>query len=83
VVAHSPLSAPGLLDEDVLAEIAADRALSPAGVVLAWNVTEGVVPIPSSITPAHVVENLRAASARLTDAEREQIATLEDPEFTR
>jgi alcohol dehydrogenase (NADP+) len=83
VIAHSPLSAPGLLDEDVLADIAADHECSPAGVVLAWNVTEGVVPIPSSNTPEHVVENLRAASARLTDAERERIATLEDPEFER
>ncbi len=83
VVAHSPLSAPGLLEESVLAEIAAERDLSPAGVVLAWNVTEGVVPIPSSTTPAHVVANLRAASARLTDAERKRVATLEDPEFSR
>ncbi len=83
VVAHSPLSAPGLLDEPVLAAVGAERGLSPAGVVVAWNVTEGVVPIPSSTTDAHVVSNLRAASTRLTEADRERVAALEDPEFER
>ncbi|WP_424017264.1 aldo/keto reductase [Halorientalis pallida] len=83
VIAHSPLSAPGLLDEPVLDEIAAERGLSPAAVVLAWNVTEGVVPIPSSNDAAHVVANLAAAGERLDAEARERIATLEDPEFSR
>ncbi|SEN67233.1 alcohol dehydrogenase (NADP+) [Halorientalis persicus] len=83
VIAHSPLSAPGLLDEPVLDEIAADRGLSPAAVVIAWNVTEGVVPIPSSNDEAHVVANLAAAGERLDPEARARIATLEDPEFSR
>jgi alcohol dehydrogenase (NADP+) len=83
VIAHSPLSAPGLLDEPVLAAIASERGLSPAGVVIAWNVAEGVVPVPSSTTDAHVVSNLRAAGARLTEADRQRVAALEDPEFER
>ncbi|WP_299235973.1 aldo/keto reductase [Natronomonas sp.] len=83
VVAHSPLSAPGLLDEAVLAEIGADRGLSPAGVVLAWNVSRGVVPIPSSTTREHVVSNLAAAAERLTPAERRRIGSLRDPAFER
>jgi alcohol dehydrogenase (NADP+) len=83
VVAHSPLSAPGLLEEPVLRDIAEERDLSPAGVVLAWNVTRGVVPIPSSTTPAHVVANLAAAGRRLTAAECERVETLRDPSFER
>jgi alcohol dehydrogenase (NADP+) len=83
VMAHSPLSAPGLLEEPVLAEIADAHDVSPAAVVLAWNVGRGVVPIPSSTTREHVVANLAAARLRLTDAERERIATLRDPEFER
>ena len=83
VMAHSPLSAPGLLAEDVLADVAAAHDTTPAAVVLAWNVQRGVVPIPSSNTPEHVVANLAAARLRLTDAERERIATLEDPGFER
>jgi len=83
VVAHSPLSAPGLLEEPVLAEIGSEHGLSPAGVVLAWNRTRGVVPIPASTTADHVVENLAAAGHRLTDAECARVDSLRDPAFER
>jgi alcohol dehydrogenase (NADP+) len=83
VLAHSPLSAPGLLDEPVLAEIGATHGLSPGGVVLAWNVTAGVVPIPASTTDAHVVENLAAGSHLLTAGECSRIERLRDPTFER
>ncbi|WP_049979749.1 aldo/keto reductase [Halolamina rubra] len=83
VIAHSPLSAPGLLDESVLAEIAAERDCSPAAVVVAWNVTAGVVPIPASNDSEHVVDNLHAGSLRLDASEMRRIATLADPAFER
>ena len=83
VLAHSPLSAPGLLDEPLLDEVGSKYGLSPAGVVLAWNVTAGVVPIPSSTTEGHIVENLTAGSHRLTPAECARIESLQDPTFER
>ena len=83
VLAHSPLSAPGLRSEPVLQEIAEERGCSPAQVVVAWNVTEGVVPIPSSNDPEHIVANLHAGSMRLDENERERVAALEDPTFER
>jgi alcohol dehydrogenase (NADP+) len=83
VVAHSPLSAPGLLTEPVVESIAADRSLSPAAVILAWNVTRGVVPIPSSNTPDHVVDNLAAAAVRLSAADCARLEDLRDPAFER
>jgi alcohol dehydrogenase (NADP+) len=83
VVAHSPLSAPGLLEESVIADIAAERDWSPAEVVLAWNVSEGVVPIPSSTGPDHVVANLAAGRLRLDRDDRERLAALADPTFER
>ena len=83
VVAHSPLSAPGLLDEPVLSDIARERGLSAAGVVLAWNATQGVVPIPSSTTTDHIVSNLAAASERLSDEDIARIDALRDPSFER
>ena len=83
VVAHSPLSAPGLLAEPVLQEIGAEQSLSPAGVVLAWNVGQGVVPIPSSTKTDHVVANLAAAAQRLTADQRRRIEGLADAEFER
>jgi alcohol dehydrogenase (NADP+) len=83
VVAHSPLSAPGLLEEPTVQAVADEMGLSPAGVVIAWNVTQGVVPIPSSTESAHVVENLAAASARLPPEARDRLDALEDPDFER
>jgi alcohol dehydrogenase (NADP+) len=83
VVAHSPLSAPGLLDEPALADIATNRGLTPAEVVLAWNVTQGVVPIPSSTTATHIVGNLAAASERLSADECGRIENLRTPDFER
>jgi alcohol dehydrogenase (NADP+) len=83
VIAHSPLSAPGLLEEPVVRDIGSERNLSPAGVVLAWNVTQGVVPIPSSTTPEHIVDNLSAASRRLTDDDCARLDGLRRPEFER
>ncbi|MXR50242.1 Gfo/Idh/MocA family oxidoreductase [Halovenus sp. WSH3] len=83
VVAHSPLSAPGLLDEPVLAEIGDRHGCAPAGVVLAWNVTRGVVPIPSSTTESHIVSNLAAGTERLTPTEIERIDSLRQPDFSR
>ncbi len=83
VMAHSPLSAPGLLDEPVLVDMADDRGVSPAALVISWNVGQGVVPIPSSNDPDHVVENLAAAEFRLDRSERQRIATLADTEFER
>jgi diketogulonate reductase-like aldo/keto reductase/predicted dehydrogenase len=83
VVGHSPLSAPGLLDEPTLREIGDRHGLSPAGVVLAWNVTQHVVPIPASTTRSHIVSNLAAAKTRLGPAEIERIDSLRKTNFER
>ena len=80
VMAHSPLSANGLLNEPILDEIAADHGVTPAQVVLRWNVERGVVPIPSSTRPTHVIENADLFGFSLTAANRERIASLERPE---
>jgi alcohol dehydrogenase (NADP+) len=83
VIAHSPLSAPGLLSEPDLEAIAADREVTPAAIALAWQVDRGVVPIPSSTDREHLVANLAAARISLTDRERARIDGLADPEFER
>lgn len=83
VVAHSPLSAPGLLEEPVVVDIAEEYDCSPASVVLAWNVTQGVVPIPSSTTPAHIVSNAAAGGRRLSEAACARLDGLRRPEFER
>ncbi|MFN1125189.1 MULTISPECIES: aldo/keto reductase [Halobacterium] len=83
VVAHSPLSAPGLLDEPVVHAVADEHGVSPATAVLAWHCTRGVVPIPSTTTREHVVANLAAPRHPLTDDQRDRMAGLADPAFQR
>jgi alcohol dehydrogenase (NADP+) len=65
LMAHSPLSAPGLLAEPLLAELAASLRRSPAQIVLRWNLQRGLVPLPSSTDPGHIAENLRALDFQL------------------
>jgi alcohol dehydrogenase (NADP+) len=79
VMAHSPLSADGLLDESALGEIAADHDVTPAQVLLRWNVERGVIPIPSSTSEAHVIENADVFGFVLAEEDRERIASLERP----
>ncbi|MFB6300602.1 MAG: aldo/keto reductase [Halobacteriales archaeon] len=83
VIAHSPLSAPGLLEEPTLTSVAAEAGMTPAQAALAWHVTRGIVPIPSSTERDHIVENLTAARMRLSCDQLARIDTLADPDFER
>ncbi len=65
LMAHSPLSAPGLLTAPVLLELAARLGRSPAQIVLRWNLQAGLVPLPSSTDPGHIAENLAALDFEL------------------
>ena len=76
LMAHSPLSAPGLLAEPLLAELARRHGCSPAGIVLRWNMERGLVPLPSSADPGHITENLRALDCVLDPAARAAIDSL-------
>ncbi|MFC6787676.1 aldo/keto reductase [Halobaculum halobium] len=83
MIAHSPLSAPGLLDDPVVTAVAAEADATPAEVILAWDVAAGVVPIPASTDREHVVSNLAAARLELTADQRARLDGLADPEFER
>jgi alcohol dehydrogenase (NADP+) len=76
LLAHSPLSADGLLAEGALRELAGRRRRTPAQLVLRWNVQRGLVPLPSSADPAHIAENLQAADLELEPAEMAAIDAL-------
>ena len=77
VMAHSPLSAEGLLDEPVLRELANDHGVTPAQVVVRWNVESGTIPIPSSTSADHAIENVDVFGFSLTETDHDRIATLE------
>jgi 2,5-diketo-D-gluconate reductase A len=76
--AWAPLGAgKGVLDEPVLAEIAADHQVTPAQVVLRWHLDNGTVVIPKSVHADRVRENLDVFGFALTDDDRARIASLE------
>ncbi|MFP5019474.1 aldo/keto reductase [Pseudonocardia phyllosphaerae] len=67
--AWSPLGRGAVLDEPVLAAIAAAHDATPAQVVLAWHLQQGRVVIPKSDDPVRIAENRAAASVHLDDDE--------------
>jgi diketogulonate reductase-like aldo/keto reductase len=68
LMAHSPLSTPGLLAEPLLAALARRHGCSPAQIVLRWHLERGLVPLPSSTDPGHIAESLRALDCELDPA---------------
>jgi len=68
LMAHSPLSATGLLAEPRLLKLVDSLRRSPAQIVLRWNMQRGLAPLPSSADPAHIAENLRVLDFELDAA---------------
>ena len=66
-----------ILDEPVIAELAAKYGKTPAQVIMRWQVQEGNVVIPGSKTPAHIAENIDVFDFELTDTEMAQISALD------
>lgn len=81
--AWSPLgSGQGLLDDPVLAEIAAKHGATPAQVTLAWHLALGNVVIPKSVTPSRIAENFESTKVTLDEADMSAIAGLDRGERT-
>lgn len=77
----SPLGAgtSGLLERPELQLVAAAHEVTPAQVVLRWQVEQGLVTIPKSANPERQRQNLDIFGFELTTAERHLIDSLEDP----
>lgn len=77
--AWSPLGqGKGLLDEPVLAKIAARHGRTPAQVVLRWHLQLGNVVIPKSVTPSRIRENIDVFGFELPPADLAELAALDD-----
>lgn len=76
--AWSPLGQGGeLLDNAVIAEIAAKHSATPAQVVIAWHLAIGNVVIPKSVTASRIQENFAALEVTLDEADIEAINRLD------
>lgn len=69
-----------LLNDKTIVEIANNHNVSPAQVILRWNLQKGVVVIPGSSNPEHIKENTQIYHFELTDEEMERINSLDKNE---
>lgn len=70
----------GLLEDETLVRISREHGASPAQVILAWHLAEGIVTLPKSVTPSRIVENIEAAQLELSDADIAAIRALDRPD---
>lgn len=66
-----------LLNDRIITEIAKRYRVSPAQVILRWNLQKGVVVIPGSSNPKHIKDNLDLFNFQLTSDDMEQIKSLD------
>jgi len=77
--AWSPLGRAGdLLEQPTIVEIARAHSTSPGQIVLAWEISRGIVPLPKAASDERQLENLAAfeLAPRLTPGEVEAITAL-------
>ena len=75
--AWSPIAKGQVLDDPVVTAIAERVGRSPAQVVLRWHIQRGNIVFPKSTTPARIRENLELFDFELSDADGEQIESLD------
>jgi diketogulonate reductase-like aldo/keto reductase len=67
----------GLLDDPVIAKVAGEHGRTPAQVILRWHVQHGLVPLPRSVNPARIAENLALFGWELTGGDMAAIDGLD------
>lgn len=75
--AWSPLGSGQLIDNPVIAEVAAKHGRSAAQVMVRWSLQLGNIVLPKSVTPARIEQNIDVFDFVLDDADMAAIATLE------
>ena len=58
-----------VMNLDVVRRLAEKYGKTPAQIILNWNIQQGVVPIPKSVTPSRIVENINVFDFALTQDE--------------
>jgi alcohol dehydrogenase (NADP+) len=68
---------PKLFENKTILDIAHDKGISPAQVMLAWAVNRGTSVIPKSVNPHRLKENLEAADMGLSSSEMQKMNDLD------
>ncbi len=75
--AWSPLGSGQLIDDPVIAAVAAKHGKSTAQVMVRWSLQLGCIVLPKSVTPSRIEQNIDVFDFQLDDADMAAIATLE------
>ena len=66
-----------LLHDETITAIAKAHGVSAAQVIIRWHLQRGVVAIPGSSNPDHILENISVFDFALSDSEMDEIAALD------
>lgn len=83
ITAYSPLGSQhkdkelSVLDNETIKSIASKLDITPAQVVLAWQIARGVIVIPKSVHMERLKENFAALAVELDEQDMRQIASLD------
>ena len=80
--AWSPIAQGKVLDDPVIAKVAAASGKSPAQVVLRWHIQRGDIIFPKSVTPSRMQENFEIFDFALSDEDVAAITALNRNERT-
>jgi diketogulonate reductase-like aldo/keto reductase len=75
--AWSPLGRGNLIGEPSLTKIADKHGVSVAQVLVRWDVQQGIVVVPKSVTPSRIASNIDVSDFELDDEDLASIARLE------
>lgn len=78
IEAYSPLTKGARLQHPVVRDVARDVGCSPAHVLLAWGLAEGLVVLPKSVRSTRLEENLAAQHVVLSEAQLARLQALEE-----
>lgn len=73
----SPLGQGKLLENPVVAQVAAKHGRTPAQVIIRWHIDNGLVVIPKSVTPSRIAENFKVFDFKLDADDLTTLAGLE------
>jgi diketogulonate reductase-like aldo/keto reductase len=77
VESYSPLGQGADLTAGVVTDLAARHGATPAQIVLAWQLAQGNIAIPKTVSPERMAENLGALDVSLAQEELDAVSTLE------
>lgn len=75
--AWSPIARGAALDDATVTDLARKRGKTPAQVVLRWQLQEGHIVFPKSVTPSRIRENIHVFDFELTDEDMGSIRGLD------